>query len=417
MFDKLYDVCALPPMIHVGHQTEEGVCVVEFDISKWLAKWPDLQCYVIPTRPGESRSYSARCIQQGNTLRWIVSLADTGIAGTGKVEILGLSTGTRKLSPCVSTYIEETSTDTAGEVPEALQPWVDAALNAARRAEDAVDKMPVIGENGNWMLWNPDTESFADSGFPARGPKGDKGDKGDTGTGLMLQGSYDSLEALIATRPAGAPGEAYLIDGDLYVWSEFTEAWVYAGQVQGPQGDPGIPGYSPTVSVTSIPGGHRVAITTKESTQVFNVMNGVDGDDGDDGVGIATVEQTTASSADGGTNVLTVTKTDGSKSTFLVKNGSKGSTGKNAFTGAYALTIPASAWVGSGPFVATVACSAVTASNHLVVGSGGEVTVAQQKALVNAMIICTKQATGSITLTAYGKKPVIGLPVNVMIVG
>ena len=417
MFDKLYDVCALPPMIHVGHQTEEGVCVVEFDISKWLAQWPDLQCYVIPTRPGESRSYSARCIQQGNTLRWIVSLADTGIAGTGKVEILGLSTGTRKLSPCVSTYIEETSTDTAGEVPEALQPWVDAALNAARRAEDAVDKMPVIGENGNWMLWNPDTESFEDSGFPARGPKGDKGDKGDTGTGLMLQGSYDSLESLITARPAGTPGEAYLINRDLYVWSEFTEAWVYAGQVQGPQG---IPGYSPTISVSSIPGGHRIAITTEENTQTFDVLNGQDGNDGDDGndgVGIRSVEQTTTSSADGGNNVLTVTKTDGSKSTFIVKNGSKGSAGKNAFTGAYALTVPASAWAGSGPFVATVACSAVTAINHLIVGSGGGVTADQQAALAKAMVICTAQAAGSITLTAYGKKPTFDLPVNVMIVG
>ena len=410
-----YDVCALPQMIHVGHQTEEGVCVVEFDISKWLAKWPDLQCYVIPTRPGESHSYPARCLQQGSILRWIVSLADTGIAGTGKVEILGLSTSTRKLSSCVGTYIEETSTDTAGEVPEAIQPWVDAALNAARRAEDAVDKMPVIGANGNWMLWNPDTESFADSGFPARGPKGDKGDKGETGTGLMLQGSYDSLEALIADRPKGTPGEAYLIDGDLYVWSEFTEAWVYAGQVQGPQG---IPGYSPTVSVTKTTSGHRITITTKESTHSFDVLDGQDGDDGDDGVGISTVEQTTTSSADGGNNVLTVTKTDGSKSTFIVKNGSKGSDGKNAFSGAYALTVPASAWMGDeAPYMATVACSAVTTSNHLVVGSGGEVTVDQQKALVNAMIICTMQATGSITLTAYGKKPVIDLPVNVMVVG
>ena len=48
---------------------------------------------------------------------------------------------------------------------------------------------------------------------------------------------------------------------------------------------------------------------------------------GKDGVGIQSVEQTTTSTEDGGTNVITVTKTDGTTSTFYIKNGSKGSAG------------------------------------------------------------------------------------------
>ena len=44
-------------------------------------------------------------------------------------------------------------------------------------------------------------------------------------------------------------------------------------------------------------------------------------------VGIQSVVQTVISNSDGGTNVITVTKTDGTTSTFTVKNGSKGSTG------------------------------------------------------------------------------------------
>lgn len=54
---------------------------------------------------------------------------------------------------------------------------------------------------------------------------------------------------------------------------------------------------------------------------------GDNGSDGVDGVGIKSVTQTTTSNADGGTNIITVTKTDGSTSTFSVKNGSKGSDG------------------------------------------------------------------------------------------
>lgn len=60
---------------------------------------------------------------------------------------------------------------------------------------------------------------------------------------------------------------------------------------------------------------------------------GASGKDGSAGVGIKTVTQTTTSTADGGNNVITVTKTDGTTSTFTVKNGSKGSTGAKGDTG------------------------------------------------------------------------------------
>ena len=55
---------------------------------------------------------------------------------------------------------------------------------------------------------------------------------------------------------------------------------------------------------------------------------------GADGIGIQSVEQTSTSTEDGGANIITVTKTDGTSSTFTVKNGSKGSTGKTGATGA-----------------------------------------------------------------------------------
>ena len=59
----------------------------------------------------------------------------------------------------------------------------------------------------------------------------------------------------------------------------------------------------------------------------------VKGDQGDPGVGIQSVVQTTTATEDGGSNVVTVTKTDGSTSTFRVKNGSKGAKGDQGDTG------------------------------------------------------------------------------------
>lgn len=62
--------------------------------------------------------------------------------------------------------------------------------------------------------------------------------------------------------------------------------------------------------------------------------DGLPGVDGADGVGIQSVEQAVTSTEDGGTNIITVTKTDGTSSTFTVRNGSKGSTGATGATGA-----------------------------------------------------------------------------------
>lgn len=54
---------------------------------------------------------------------------------------------------------------------------------------------------------------------------------------------------------------------------------------------------------------------------------------GSAGVSITKVEQTTVSTEDGGTNIVTVTLTDGTTSTFSVKNGTKGSTGNDGADG------------------------------------------------------------------------------------
>lgn len=64
------------------------------------------------------------------------------------------------------------------------------------------------------------------------------------------------------------------------------------------------------------------------SEEIANLGGGTGtGAPGQNGVGIRSVEQTTTSTEDGGTNVVTVTKTDGTSSTFQVRNGSKGSPG------------------------------------------------------------------------------------------
>lgn len=216
----------------------------------------------------------------------------------------------------------------------------------------------------------------------AQGPKGDKGDTGETGSGFKVLDYYTSLYALRAAVPNPNVGDAYGIGSaepyDIYIFGA-TSGWVNNGPLQGAKGDAGPQGekgetgatgpqgpqgekgekgdtgaagadgakgddgVSPTVSIATVSGGHRVTVTDASGTRSFNVMdgsdgaagaNGKDGQDGDDGVGIASVTQTTTSTADGGENIVTVTLTNGQKSTFKFKNGSKGSDGEKGADGA-----------------------------------------------------------------------------------
>ena len=75
-----------------------------------------------------------------------------------------------------------------------------------------------------------------------RGDKGDPGERGADGTGIAIKGSYESVDALKEAHPTGTEGDAYLISGNLYVWSATSSNWENAGTIQGPQGPQGVQG-------------------------------------------------------------------------------------------------------------------------------------------------------------------------------
>ena len=78
-----------------------------------------------------------------------------------------------------------------------------------------------------------------------KGPKGDTGPAGadgKDGTGVTILGSYENSGALQEAHPNGNPGDAYLVDGDLYVWDQTGSQWKNVGTIQGPKGDKGDTG-------------------------------------------------------------------------------------------------------------------------------------------------------------------------------
>lgn len=87
----------------------------------------------------------------------------------------------------------------------------EAALDAAQQASSPA--LPIIGDNGNWWLWNVRTQEYEDSGESSRGetgPAGPAGPKGDTGaTGAQgPKGDKGDTGETGATGPAGPAGVA-----------------------------------------------------------------------------------------------------------------------------------------------------------------------------------------------------------------
>lgn len=66
--------------------------------------------------------------------------------------------------------------------------------------------------------------------------------KGSDGTSVNILGSYNSYEELKQAHPTGNIGDAYIVQGNMYVWNTEEQDWVDVGDIQGPAGDPGKDG-------------------------------------------------------------------------------------------------------------------------------------------------------------------------------
>lgn len=99
--------------------------------------------------------------------------------------------------------------------------FVIGSVNEGEKAE------VTIKENGNTEIIN----------FVI--PKGSKGDKGENGTSVKILGSYDTYDDLIREHNIGNIGDSYIVDEDLYVWSNNTNTWDNVGKIKGPKGDNG----------------------------------------------------------------------------------------------------------------------------------------------------------------------------------
>lgn len=108
-----------------------------------------------------------------------------------------------------------------------------------------------------------------------QGIQGLQGPKGENGTGVNILGDYDTEEELNAAHPTGNTGDAYLVSGNLYVWS--GSKWTNVGNIQGPKGEQGqgiesiTPEYYLSTSKEALTGGEwsKTPPTWKSGTYLW----------------------------------------------------------------------------------------------------------------------------------------------------
>lgn len=232
----IHNIRHMPHVIPIGIQTETGVEPIGFDVKPWLDEYDGLTITVWPTRPGEGAAYPAADVKLvGTVLYWTPNATDTAIQGVGRVEILGVADGKRKLSGYCDTLVKGTSLDATQETPEPIKPWVDQVVAAGAQALTAVDKMPKISAGGTWMVWDAAAGEYVDSGTSAKGKDGQDG--------------YTPIK-----------GKDYI------------------------DGKDGHDGISPVVKLTETADGVDISVADVEGEKTATVRHGKDGRDGKDGL-------------------------------------------------------------------------------------------------------------------------------------
>lgn len=150
-------------------------------------------------RAGDSSPYPVNIRQEGNSLIWVVTNADTGAAGLGSAEVRWLGDDGQVIKSRIYHTVTQKALSDPQSPPEAYEGYVEAVATNARDARNAAAESKA--------LYARVQEELA-----AGKLKGEKGDKGDPGGPAGPQG------------PKGDPGE----QGP-------------AGE-KGPQGEKGDPG-------------------------------------------------------------------------------------------------------------------------------------------------------------------------------
>lgn len=162
----------VPFTLHIGQAGENGFRPIDIDWSAWQTEYPNGTLSIIIARP-DGETYPSVVGITESPYTYIPTGLDTEVAGNGSMEFV-LSDGDT-IGKTLTFPIVINESLTAGEVPTPVPTWMQDVFDASDKAVEAVSHYPYIGANGNWFVWDADTEQFVDTGDTSRGEQGETG--------------------------------------------------------------------------------------------------------------------------------------------------------------------------------------------------------------------------------------------------
>lgn len=220
----MIEVNQLCGQLYLGKQGENLARIVYFEEhALWEKEFGEGKCELLHQRSGDTAPYPVKLEKENGKCCWKITASDTAIVGDGKCELHYLVDDVVVKSKVFKTTVLESLGGEVAEAPEPEKAWVDAVLDAAQKVEGATSHSPIISENKTWLVWNPDTSAYIDTGISAEGTPGADG----KGIGSMAY--YD-------TKDSGEVG--------IYVW--YTDGTTDIIWIPGLKGEDG---YTPVKGI------------------------------------------------------------------------------------------------------------------------------------------------------------------------
>lgn len=130
--------------LELGRAGENAHTRVVFDVSGWLAQYPQAAISILCRRAGDESAYPVPASQletADGTLYWTVSAADTGVEGSGQAELVAMQEGVIVKSAVYQTQTLPALTG-GGDPPDPVADWLEeaeAAVTAANAAAQAIE--------------------------------------------------------------------------------------------------------------------------------------------------------------------------------------------------------------------------------------------------------------------------------------
>ena len=160
-------VCGHVALVIQGEHHARKVSFAETAI--WKERFGEGTFELLHQRNCDNAPYPIDMTIENDVPYWYVTKADTAIAGAGKCELRYVANHIVIKSCTFITDVIPSLVEASGEVPEPEQAWVDQVLNAAQEVKDAVTHNPIIGDNGNWFVWDSEKGEYVDTGISCSG--------------------------------------------------------------------------------------------------------------------------------------------------------------------------------------------------------------------------------------------------------